>query len=113
MSVASYGYVGNNDDTTTSRMMFGHVQRAFRYSDEDSGYGYRAYELGFPAFAGQSGSPVMLNREGRADMRRTIVAVVTAYHSYSRDAASATWALGIVLAPFSDWLSAVSRGSDQ
>ena len=46
------------------RYMHGHIQRLFRHRDVERNLDYEAYELGFPAFPGQSGSPAFLDGLG-------------------------------------------------
>ena len=94
------------------RVMKGHIQMVFhRRSRVDSGYEYKAYELAFPAFPGQSGAPVILDNLRVLNPRQYAVAVVTESVSYSSlpgDSAVATamgyWAVGAALDAISDWL---------
>lgn len=94
------------------RVMKGHIQMVFdRRSRVDSGYEYKAYELAFPAFPGQSGAPVILDHLCVLEPRQYAVAVVTESVSYSSlrgDSAEATamgyWAVGAALDAISGWL---------
>lgn len=102
--IASYGYPGIEEDLAPKpRMMFGHIQRSFIYSNEDRAERYAAYELGFPAFGGQSGSPVFLNTSTHVAVK-SVVAVVTNSLFYTTMATSASWAIGMSLEPFDAWL---------
>lgn len=98
--VASYGFPGQQ---RMPRLMFGHVQRTVMYSA-----GRMVYELGFPAFKGQSGSPVFSNGSG-ARARHYVLAVVSKSTTYVQDvdnpvSASASWAIGESLFPHADWI---------
>ena len=71
---------------------------------------YSSYELGFPAFPGQSGSPVFLdNLTPRA--RNKALGVVTKWISFRSeiqgDVSKASWAIGASLTPLSDWIKAL------
>lgn len=106
--VASFGHpVGPEPDRISPRIMFGHVQRRFVHITNE--HKYLAYELGFPAFPGQSGSPVMLDSP-RLRSRDNVLAVVTSSMVYSNrsSAASATWAIGLALWPFADWIASIT-----
>ena len=61
--ILSYGFpLVGNEKPIPSRLMKGHIQRVFdRRPRSDSAYEYKAYELAFPAFHGQSGAPVILD----------------------------------------------------
>ena len=103
MPVGSFGYP---EDTRPGkvepRMLIGHIQRIMGH--ETDSYRYVAYELGFPAFPGQSGSPVFSDRG-----RDNVVAVVTQSKMRSRSvpAASSSWTIGISLYPFEDWKQSI------
>ena len=60
--IVSYGYPRRVESpgrvTLESRLLAGHIQRAFRH--QRAGRRYHAYELSFPSVDGQSGSPVLL-----------------------------------------------------
>ena len=107
--VASYGYPQMGaEKPIPPRLMKGHIQRKFKYKDND--YIYSSYELGFPAFYGQSGSPIFLdNLTPRA--RDKVVGVVTKSISFrsetQRDVSEASWAIGASLTPLSDWIEAL------
>ena len=108
--VVSYGFPVHETDATTPRMMFGHIQRRYEYTHK--AFSYSAFECGFPAFGGQSGSPALSNSLTLPHARRNALAVVTANITYEqRDnedddllCVSASWAIGLSLAPFRDWL---------
>ena len=109
--VASYGYPQLGvEKPIPARLMKGHLQRRFQYSDQR--YTYSSYELGFPAFHGQSGSPVFLdNLTPRA--RDKAMGVVTKWISFRSemkgDVLETSWAIGASLAPLSDWIKALPR----
>ena len=104
--VSSYGYVAEKNGGFTQRFMVGHVQRRYWHDDPDERQErYEAYELSFPAFGGQSGSPVCL-REVPHPYRHRVAAIVTnslPYLAPDRPMA-AFWAVGLVLGPFADWI---------
>ena len=107
--VASYGYPQMGvEKPIPPRLMKGHLQRRFQYRDQ--GYIYSSYELGFPAFHGQSGSPVFLdNLTPRA--REKAVGVVTKSISFRSETqgnvSEVSWAIGASLTPLSDWIEAL------
>ena len=94
------------------RVMKGHIQMVFdRQRRADSDYAYKAYELAFPAFPGQSGAPVILDHLRVPEPRQYAVGVVTdsvSYSSVQGGAAEATamghWAVGAALDAIGDWL---------
>ena len=94
------------------RVMKGHVQMVFDSQRRaDSDYAYKAYELAFPAFPGQSGAPVVLDNLRVAEPRLYAVGIVTdsvSYSSVQGDVAEATamghWAVGAALDEIGDWL---------
>lgn len=94
------------------RIMRGHIQMVFDHrSHIDPGYEYKAYELAFPAFPGQSGAPVILSNLRVRHPRKYAVGVVTESVSYSSlpgDSPEATamghWAVGAALDAISGWL---------
>ena len=104
--VSSYGYAVEKNGGFTQRFMVGHVQRFYLHDDPDKRQErYEAYELSFPAFGGQSGSPICL-REVPDPYRHRVAAMVTnslPYFAPDRPMA-AFWAVGLVLGPFSDWI---------
>lgn len=111
--VMSYGFpLVGVEKPIPRRVMKGHIQMVFdRQSRVDSGYEYKAYELAFPAFPGQSGAPVILDHLRVLKPRQYAVAVVTESVSYSSlpgDSAEATamgyWAVGAALDAISGWL---------
>ena len=104
--VLSYGFpIMVNEKPVQPRMMKGHIQRQYLHKDKE--YVYSAYELGFPAFHGQSGSPVfpdLFNRD-------TVIGVVTRSISFSLEQgntrADASWAIGASLISILDWIEAL------
>ena len=86
------------------RMMQGHVQA--RYPYRAAPYEYEALELPFPAFPGQSGSPVV-----RDWARQEAIGVVTESVRYStelgEDRTEAHWTIASSLAPIGDWLDSL------
>lgn len=111
--VGSYGYpvVG---DGLTPRMLQGHIQRVYEYKDKHGRYRYEARELSFPSFGGQSGSPVFSN-ELSPRARENAIAVITnstvvqalEVKGTGASPASASWAVGLSLYPFAEWLSSL------
>ena len=106
--VGSYGYpvVGSG---LTPRLLLGHIQRVYVYEDEQGRYRYAARELSFPSFGGQSGSPVFSD-ENRLGARVNAVAVITAssvVRGLNAPHAFASWAVGLPLFPFAEWLSSL------
>lgn len=104
--VASYGFPSVKEQVQP-RFMKGHIQRHFR--NRDHGYDYRAFELAFPAFPGQSGSPVFKDSN-----RQEVVGLVTAstsYFSTKRDSGQLTaagfWAIGASITPLSEWVRTI------
>ena len=98
--VATFGYPEHGSKGVSPRIMFGHVQRSFEY--ERDNWSYSALELSFPAFHGQSGSPILLNDQGRSDWSDKVVGVVTTSVYYEQDrgdgpAAVGSWAVGVSL----------------
>ena len=91
--------------------MVGHVQRRYWHDDPDERHErYEAYELSFPAFGGQSGSPICL-REVPNPYRHRVAAIVTnsfPYFAPDRPMA-AFWAVGLVVGPFSDWIGSSTQ----
>ena len=102
--VLSYGFPMLKEKPIPPRMMKGHIQRQFQYKDDE--YHYSAYELGFPSFHGQSGSPIF------SDLTRNIVIGMvtrwTTFQSEERgDIVSASWAIGASLIPITDWIDSL------
>lgn len=100
--VLSYGFpILAGERPIWPRMMKGHIQRHYQHVDEE--YRYSAYELGFPAFPGQSGSPIFLDKG-----RNIVVGMVTNSVSYGSEcgdsAVNVSWATGIALIPLADWI---------
>ena len=112
--VASMGYPIFATGTSL-RFMKGHIQRTFTCtSDADC---YRAFELGFPAFRGQSGSPVFFDGyTTETHDRNKIVGLVTRYVVYDveegDEKTSVRWAVGAWLRPFEQWIHKVSEEHD-
>ena len=106
--IGSFGYPGMKKGEFTPRVMFGHIQRLYNHRDDEHNKQYDAYELGFPAFRGQSGSPVFSDATFTPHARRNILAVVTSSIVYVQDpqrvSASASWAVGIALDAYKNWL---------
>ncbi len=119
--VASYGFpqVGM-ERPINPRFMQGHITRHFQYGDGE--YSYSALELGFPAFHGQSGSPVFLNMRSRS----RVIGMVTRsifYTSecfkpkdkmgtedgfeYEKEITGVSWAIGLSLTSLYDWVQLV------
>lgn len=86
------------------RIMKGHLQALYAY--RTALYEYRAFELPFPAFPGQSGSPVI-----RDWARNEVIGVVTENVTYSSERGEnrtdASWTLAASLAPLAEWLEAL------
>ena len=86
------------------RVMKGHLQALYSY--RTALYEYRAFELPFPAFPGQSGSPVI-----RDWARNEVIGVVTENVMCSSErgenGTDANWTLAASLAPLAEWLDAL------
>ena len=111
--ILSYGFpLVGTEKPIPPRLMKGHIQMVFdRRPRGDSAYEYKAYELAFPAFPGQSGAPVILDHLRVPEPRKYAAGVVTESVSYSSiqgDSAEATaigyWAIGASLDAIGDWL---------
>lgn len=103
--IISLGYPSLADEKSVRmRMMRGHLQAL--YLHRTARYEYRALELPFPAFPGQSGSPVIRNWA-----RNEVIGVVTDNVMYSSerggDRTEAYWTLAASLAPLAEWLDAL------
>lgn len=111
--VASYGYpVMGAEKPVNARLMRGHIQRTFKYSD--TSYQYQSFELGFPAFAGQSGSPVFLDDVYYPDPRNQAVGIVTRWVVFSTEEngnSSIRWANGASLIPLKKWIRRIAEGT--
>ena len=106
--IMSYGYPGHEAESTP-RLMSGHVQRVYVFTKNT--YRYRAYELGFPAFRGQSGSPVFLDDLSQG-ARNNVMALVTGSVTYNQNvrdllSASVSWAIGLSLFPYAEWIESL------
>ena len=104
--VLSYGFpIMLNEKPIEPRMMKGHIQRTYLYKDKE--YCYSAYELGFPAFHGQSGSPVFPDLNNRD----TVIGIVTRSIAFSSEQgntrADASWAIGASLISIVDWVESL------
>ena len=105
--VLSYGFPSMpHEKPIQPRMMKGHIQRQYLYKDTE--YVYWAYELGFPAFHGQSGAPIFPDLYNRD----TVLGVVTQSISFSsmkgtNTIADASWAIGASLIFILDWIESL------
>ena len=117
-NAVSFGFpkllVGGKDQIS-ARVLKGCVQRKFRFVEKP--YSYQAFELGFPAFVGQSGSPVL--REGVFTQRdsdsriETVHAMVTEGRRFGLEGvhgAEASVAYSVALAPLRGWLEEMIQG---
>ena len=101
--VASFGYTLRSEDSSVElRWMQGHIQRhIFKVGEEGTAHDY---ELPYPSFPGNSGSPVMLG----ADPRK-VIAVTTHGRTFSCKVGEATtiahWTVAAALSPIADWLN--------
>ena len=105
--IASYGYpVIGAEKPIPPRYMKGHIQRRFEY--KKSQYRYQAFELGFPAFYGQSGSPVFLDDVLYAsDGRNQAIGIVTGWVEYEteqEEKSTVRWAIASSLMPLREWI---------
>ena len=93
-----------NEKPVNIRLMQGHLQASYAYHADH--YEYRAFELPFPAFAGQSGSPVI-----RDWARNEVIGLVTESIRYStalgEDRTKAHWTMAASLTPLADWLESL------
>ena len=81
--VLSYGFPQmGTEKPIPPRLMKGHLQRQFQYQDEL--YEYKSFELGFPAFHGQSGSPVILDNLTKG-ARKKVIGLVTKSISFKSE----------------------------
>lgn len=101
-SVISVGYPQfANDEAIIGRMMSGRIQAEYPYKSEP--YEYRAFELPFPAFPGQSGSAVL-----RADEKTEAIAIVTESITYSSElngeVTQAHWTIAASFTPLKGWI---------
>ena len=103
--VLSYGFPIMFEKKIPPRMMKGHIQRKYLYKDTE--YCYSAYELGFPAFPNQSGSPVLPDSHNRD----TVLGIVTKSISFSSEQGNkrtdASWAIGASLISILDWIESL------
>ena len=105
--VLSYGFPPL-EKPVRPRMMKGHIQCKFQHKED--GYDYRAFELAFPSFPGQSGSPVFSDWD-----RNRVMGLVTCSTTYaSKDEGDASpsaygsWALGASLTPLAGWIDSIT-----
>lgn len=103
--VISVGYpLLANEKPVRTRLMKGHLQASYPYRSHP--YEYSAFELPFPAFPGQSGSPLI-----RDWARHDVVGVVTESIRYSselgEDRTEAYWTIAASLAPLTDWMESL------
>lgn len=108
LDVLAYGFPNLGiEKPIPPRMMQGHIQAQYEYTDRQHDYRYHAYELAFPAFPGLSGSPVF----GHLRNRTRVIAIVTNRISYSTEQANhkteAHWAVGAALHPLVGWLKSL------
>ena len=110
--IASYGYpMIGGEQPIPARYMKGHIQRKFEYKKIH--YQYQAFELGFPAFAGQSGSPVFLDDVLYAsDGRNQAVGIVTesvVYETEEEEKSTVRWAIAASLLSLREWLEDIDE----
>ena len=103
--VVSVGYPLLADEKPVKRrLMQGHLQASYVHLADP--YEYSAFELPFPAFPGQSGSPVI-----RDWAREEAIGVVTESVRYStelgEDRTEAHWTIAASLAPLADWMESL------
>ena len=103
--VASFGYpLLANEQPINPRLMKAHIQSCYPYRSHP--YRYEAYELAFPVFPGQSGSPVF-----RDSHRDTVVGIVTEGVRYSSavgdERTEACWTIAAALTPLADWIDSL------
>ena len=94
-----------NEDRIIGRMMSGRIQAEYSYTSDP--YEYRAFELPFPAFPGQSGSVVL-----RADHKTEAIGIVTESITYASEedgepTAQAHWTIAASLTPIRDWIDSL------
>ncbi len=104
-NILSVGYpILADEKLLRIRMLKGHVQALYRH--RAGPYEYGALELPFPAFPGQSGSPVLRDRA-----RNEVIGVVTKSVMYSSERGEnrtdAYWTLAASLAPLTAWLDSL------
>ena len=103
--IVSVGYpLLANEKPIKRRLMRGHLQASYVYRADP--YEYSAFELPFPAFPGQSGSPVI-----RDWAREEVIGLVTESVRYStelgEDRTEAHWTIAASLAPLADWMESL------
>lgn len=112
--VASYGYPKLGCEMPIApRLMKGHIQRRFEHQDET--YAYAAFELAFPAFPGQSGSPIFLDNL-TSNARNQVIGIVTRSISFTSEEQGAmtvaAWAVGASLTPLRSWIEGLHSYRD-
>lgn len=89
-----------------SRWIAGTIQS--RFVQVRNHFRYEAFELGFPAFHGLSGAPLLLN-DTLYNTRDHVVGVVTDAVEYSSELkgqeVKAHWAVAASLTPLHDWIT--------
>lgn len=105
--VCSYGFPPLQKPVQP-RLMKGHIQCNLQYNEK--GYDYKAFEFSFPAFPGQSGSPVFDDYN-----RNNVVGIVTSSYSLATmdkgkklPSAAGFWAIGASIAPLADWIRSIN-----
>lgn len=110
--VLTYGYPQMGvEKPIPPRLMKGCIQRQTEYKrqfgNRNQPYCYPCHELSFPAFHGQSGSPVVLDNF-TPDARNKVIGVVTDYISFTsenkEDLLGASWSIAASLIPLADWI---------
>lgn len=110
--VASYGYPKLAGEMPVApRLMKGHIQRRFEYQDDP--YAYAAFELSFPSFPGQSGSPIFLDNL-TTNARNQAIGIVTRTTSFTSEeqgeiTVAAWWAVGASLTPLRSWIEGLHK----
>ena len=87
--------------------MKGHIQAIYEHTSAGAAYGYKAYELSFPAFPGLSGAPVFRH----LNKRDLAIGIVTDRISYfaeqGQHETKAYLALAAALHPIADWIESI------
>ena len=110
--VLSYGYPQMGiEKPIPPRLMKGYIQRQTEYKrqfgNRNQPYCYSCHELSFPAFHGQSGSPVVLDNL-TPGARNKVIGIVTDYISFTsehkEDLLGVSWSIAASLIPLADWV---------
>lgn len=110
--VLSYGYPQMGiEKPIPPRLMKGYIQRQTEYKrqfeNRNQPYSYSGHELSFPAFHGQSGSPVVLDNH-TPSARNKAIGIVTDYISFTsenkEDLLGVSWSIAASLIPLADWI---------